>query len=256
MKGIDWTSVIADAVARIDWVQSQTNDPAQYERLLPMAGAGNAVADPAPVADPIRRERRKAFNRERMARVLGHRKGNVWAGREEGIPVGTFDPAAVSAELWTAALWIIARYVDRHSGPMERYPLSPEGREDAVSRIVYHVWTRDYSDAGIGAGNVAAAVWQACSAFRRSAWQFDSGKSARRSKRNEDATPEYRERSCQGSGADNPARIAIAIEEAARGLWAPSVQNRQRKKARRNRGGKRMNRVTETVARECLTGNG
>lgn len=248
---VNWCSVIADAVARLDWVAGQSSNPAEQSRLLTMSGDGAAVEMiPAPAA--VRAERRRAVTQERMARLLGQRKGNRWAGREQGTPAGVFDPASITAEQAASLLVVVRRYVRRWAGPFNRYPLSPEAQEDAVSRIVYAIWTRDYAASSVGAGNLAGATWQACSLFRRTAWIGPDAldrTAARRERRRGDLEEWTPARAC-----DNPARLFWAVENAVDGLSAPAVVNRGRKQARRARGRKRMPAMDRATARECLTG--
>jgi hypothetical protein len=189
-----------------------------------------------------------------MGRMLGHRKGNRWAGREQGQGVGPFDPADITPEQATSILVIVRRYVAYHASAWSTYPLTPDGQDDAVSRIVHAIWTRDYARSNVRRGNLAGAVWQACALYRRTAWIGESvweRKVARQSKKREampDATVGLR------APCDNPASIAAAIEQAELGLWAPAVVNRGRKQSRRERGGKRMASVRAGDARAVLCG--
>jgi hypothetical protein len=259
---LNWDSIIADAVARLDWVSAQTADADEQSRLLPMAGDGGPVElIPAPAS--VRAERRQAITRERMARLLGQRKGNRWAGREAGAPAGTFNPATITAEQAAGLLVVVRGYVRRWAGPFNRHPLSPEGQDDAVSRIIETIWTRDYSRSNVTAGNLAGATWQACALYRKTAWIGPDALARRDAKRarggrGRNAAPvaEIAEwtpaRSC-----DNPARIAAAVESAARGIAAPSgIGGKNRRQARRDRGNKRMPAVDAGTARLCLTGYG
>lgn len=250
---LNWDSIIADAVARLEWVSAQSADPAEQSRLLPMAGEGPAVEMiPAPVE--VRKARRKAITRQRMARLLGQAKGGRWAGREQGKPVGTFNPADITGEQAASLLVVVGDYVRRWAGPFNRHPLGPEGQEDTVARIVHSIWTRDYATAGIGAGNLAGATWQTCALYRKTGWvgpEVLDKTNAKREKRRGDLGEWTPARSC-----DNPARIAAAVETAERGLSAPCVVNRGRKQSRRGRGRKRMPAMDAATARECLTGIG
>jgi hypothetical protein len=157
----------------------------------------------------------------------------------------------VTPEQAAALLVIVRRYVARHAGPGARYTLSPDGQEDAVSRIIHAIWTRDYTGSTVGRGNLAGATWQACALYRKTAWIGEGvyeRKQARRGKH--DPMPER----LAGPGCDNPASIAAAMEQAERGLWAPAVVNRGRKQTRRQRGGKRMPAVAAADARAVLCG--
>lgn len=249
-----WESIIADAVSRLEWVAGQSSDPERQAMLLPMAGDGAAVAlIPAP--EPVRRERRKSITLERMSRLLGQRKGNAWAGRETGHGSGPFDPATITPEQAASLLVVVRAYVRRWAGPTHAHPLSPEGQEDTVSRIIHAIWARDYSRSNVTAGNLAGATWQACALYRKTAWIGESAldrTAARRAKRT-DTLPENLRSGC-GVGADNPARIVAAIDAATRGLSAPAVVNRGRKQSRRDRGRKRMPAVSAADARAVLCG--
>lgn len=254
LPSIDWQAVIADAVDRLEWVRGQSADAVEQSRLLEQAGDGSPV-EAAPLPKAIADERRKAFTRERMARMLGMPKAGRWAARATGSPAGVFDPATVTAAEAAGVLEIVRRYVRRHSGPTSQYRLSPEGQDDAVSRIVAAIWTRDYTRSNVGAGNLSGAVWQACSLYRRTAWIGEAvieRKAARRRKQEQSEAAEWEQR---GHG-DNPARIAAAIEAAEAGLAAPSTVNRGRKQTRRQRGIKRMPGVSAADARACLIGTG
>jgi hypothetical protein len=250
----NWNEIITDAVSRLDWVAGQSSDPAVQSMLLQTAGAGEPVAN-SPLPDTVRAERRKAITRERMARLLGHRRDNRWAGRETGKGSGPFDPATITAEQATALLVVVRRYVARWAHPTARYPLSQEGQDDTVSRIINAIWTRDYTRSNVTAGNLAGATWQACAMYRKTAWVGESAlerKEARRGKRCE-AMPDDLLSPRRG-GIDNPARIFWAIEAAAEGLSAPAVVNRGRKQTRRQRGYKRMEPVSVADARAVLCG--
>ena len=250
----NWNEVIADAVSRLDWVVGQTSDPAVQSMLLQTAGSGGPTEN-APIPDTVRAERRRAITRERMARLLGQRKDNRWAGRETGKGSGPFDPATITPEQAAALLVVVRRYVARWSHPMARYPLSQEGQDDTVSRIIHAIWARDYTRSNVTAGNLAGATWQACALYRKTAWigeaAIERKEARRRLKR--DAMPDDLLSPRRG-GCDNPARIFWAIEAAAEGLAAPSVVNRGRKQSRRQRGYKRMEPVAVADARAVLCG--
>lgn len=250
---LDWASIIADAAGRLDWVKTQSADPAEQARLLDMAGDGPAV-DMIPAPVEVRKARRKAITRARMARLLGQRKAGRWAGREQGKPVGTFNPADITPEQAASLLVVVGDYVRRWAGPFNRHPLGPEGQEDAVARIVHSIWTRDYAKAGLGAGNLAGATWQTCALYRKTGWvgpEVLDKTNAKREKRRGDLGEWTPARAC-----DNPARLFWAVENAADGLSAPAVVNRGRKQSRRSRGRKRMDAIDRATARECLTGTG
>lgn len=250
----NWNDVITDAVSRLDWVAGQSSDPAVQSVLLQTAGSGGPT-DNTPIPDTVKAERRKAITRERMARLLGQRKENRWAGRETGKGSGSFDPATITAEQAAALLVVVRRYVARWSHPTARYPLSQEGQDDTVSRIIHAIWTRDYSRSNVTAGNLAGATWQACALYRKTAWIGESAlerKEARRSKSRDNMPDDLL--SPRRGGCDNPARIFWAIEAAAEGLSAPAVVNRGRKQARRKRGYKRMEPVAAADARTVLCG--
>lgn len=252
IANVNWNEVIADAAARLDWVAGQTADPADQSRLLTMAGDGRPVETiPAPAT--VRTERRRAITRQRMERLLGHRKESRWAGREKGAPVGTFDPAEITAEQAASLLVVVRAYVRRWAGPLNAHPLSPEGQDDTVSRIVHAIWTRDYAKSGLGRGNLAGATWQACALFRKTGWvgpEVMERRDEKRSRRRVELGDWTPVRSC-----DNPARIAAAVETAERGIAAPStLAGKTRNKPRRERGRVRMPAVDAATARECLTG--
>lgn len=256
---IDWKDVIADAMARIDAAMGQTADPVELVRLvIDNPFTGDDGAQPVPMireSAKVRGQRRAALTRERMARLLGQRKGDRWAGRESGRGTGTFDPATITPEQAAAVMVIVRRYVARHATVWSQYPLCPEAQDDTVARILHAIWTRDYTGSTVSAGDLAGAVWQACSLYRKTSWIGESVYSQRESRRvKREVSIDAHHRTCQGGGADNPARIAAAIEQAERGLVAPSVVNRGRKQARRERGVKRMDPVAAAAARECLCG--
>lgn len=221
-----WDAVIADAVSRIEWVQSQTDDADRQLLLLPMAGGGDAVPENVRTPEPLRRERARAVRRERLSRFLGHRKGTRWAERPtDGRP---FNPATITEAEAEAVLVTVSRYVARWSGPTDAHPLSPEGRDDVTAAIVGHVWTRDYTDGSVR--SLAQAVWQACKLWRRCGWRAnpDRWNEARRAARSKVGKAENRGAGKQGL-ADDPARIVAAVELAESGrLTAPTVQNRGR----------------------------
>ena len=256
---IDWKTIIADAVARIDAAMAQTSDPVTMARLvIDNPFTGDDEAQPVPLVREsanVRGQRRAALTRERRARLLGQRKGDRWAGRESGRGHGTFDPSNITPEQAAAVLVIVRRYVARHATVWSQYPLCPEAQDDTVARILHAIWTRDYTGSTVAAGDLAGAVWQACSLYRKTSWIGESVYSQRESRRvKREVAIDAHHRACQGGGADNPARIAAAIEQAAKGLYAPSVVNRGRKQTRRGRGVKRMDPVSAAAARDCLCG--
>jgi hypothetical protein len=253
IDGIDAGAIERDARERLEWCAAQTPEQDRWPILLEQSGTGGAV-EAAPVPEPIRRERYRAITRQRMGRMLGQRKGNRWAGRETGRGPGPFNPADITDEQAAALLVIVGRYVAAHAGPGSLYPLSPERQEDTVSRIVHAIWTRDYARSKVMRGNLAGATWQACALYRKTAW---IGESVLDRKVARNGRPEDIDRTdLRSPPCDDPARIAAAVEQAERGLWAPSAVNRGRKQTRRGRGGKRMDAVAAAVAREALTGAG
>lgn len=250
----NWETIIADATQRLEWVAGQSSDPAVQSMLLQTAGAGEPVAN-SPLPDTVRSERRRAITRERMSRLLGQRKDNRWAGRETGKGSGPFDPATITAEQAAALLVVVRRYVARWAHPTARYPLSQEGQDDAVSRIIHAIWTRDYTRSNVTVGNLAGATWQACALYRKTAWIGESAldrKEARRGKKREPMPDDLMGH--RRGGIDNPARIFWAIQNATEGLSAPCVVNRGRKQTRRQRGHKRMEPVSAADARTVLCG--
>ena len=250
---LNWQAIIEDATNRLEWVATQTSDPDTQAILLAQSGEGGPIESiPLPVT--VASERRKALTAERLNRLLGQRKENRWAGREGGEPVGVFNPADITPREAEGVLAIVRRYVARHGSIYSRYPLSPEAQDDTVSRIVHGIWTRDYTKSNLCRGNLAGAVWQACSLYRKTAWVGESALSQadrRRGKKNGGEVSEYETR----GGIDNPARIAAAIEAATMGLSAPVAVNRGRAKvSNRGRGRKKMPAVTAAEAREALIG--
>jgi hypothetical protein len=240
----------------LEWCATQTPEQEVWPTLFPVAGDGGPVADPPPVPAAVRRERYRVMTRQRMGRMLGHRKGDRWAGREQGKGAGPFNPAEITPEQAASILVIVRRYVAYHASAWSTYPLTPDGQENAVSRIVHAIWTRDYARSNVRRGNLSGAVWQACGLYRKTAWigedVFHKREAKRCKKRGE--MPEGDVRDLRRAPCDNPATIAAAIEQAERGLWAPAVVNRGRKQARRARGGKRMASVRAGDAREVLCG--
>lgn len=257
MNAIDWNAVIEDAKGRLDWVASQTTDPDVQSMLLQQSGEAAPVPMVERTPEPLRRERMAAVRSLRLARFLGARKGKRWAERPSG-QRGEFNPAAVTETEAAAVLVVVRSFVRRHSQPLSPHPLSEEGRDDVASQIVANVFTRDYE--GSGVDSLAAAVWQACGLWRRCGWRCDPTSWNERRRQARAAAkgdhPNPNERTCQGGGSDNPARIAAAIEAAAGGLWAVSVQNRGRVAKRATRGGKRMPGMAAADARLCLLGVG
>lgn len=240
----NWESIIDDAKARLDWAAAQTDDPGRQAALLPMAGEGGTV-EAAPPPASVRKERYRAVTRERMRRYLGQRKGNAWAGREQGDGTGVFNPADITPEQATALLVIVTRYVARYGFGI----LSPDRQDETVSRIIHAIWTRDYSRSGVTRGNLAGAVWQACALYRRTHWIGESVFARREARRKDEP--------CDGLAiptGDNPAAIVAAMETAAGpGLRAPAVVNRARRLPRRGRGAVPMDAVPMDAAREALT---
>jgi len=250
---LNWTAIIEDATQRLEWVATQTSDPDTQAILLTQAGEGEPI-ESIPLPATVASERRKALTAERLARLLGQRKENRWAGREGGEPVGVFNPADITPREAEGVLAIVRRYVARHGSIYSRYPLSPEAQDDTVSRIVHGIWTRDYSKSNLGRGNLSGAVWQACSLYRKTAWVGESALSQADRRRGKKAAGEVSEYETRG-GIDNPARIAAAIEAATMGLSAPVAVNRGRAKvSNRGRGRKRMPAVSAAEAREALIG--
>lgn len=250
---LNWSAIAEDAQQRLEWVATQTSDPDTQSLLLAQAGEG-APIESIPLPEPVAKERRKTLAAERLGRLLGHTKDGKWAARETGEPVGVFNPADITPREAEGILAIVRRYVARHGSIYSRYPLSPEAQDDTVSRIVHGIWTRDYTTSNVGRGNLAGAVWQACSLYRKTAWVGESALSkadARRGRKHAGEVTEYETR----GGIDNPARIAMAIESATLGLSAPVAVNRGRAKvSNRGRGRKRMPAVSAAEAREALIG--
>jgi|694.fasta_scaffold01126_58 hypothetical protein len=261
IDGIDASTVETIAREILAWCEEQTAERERWPLLIPLAGDSGQIADPTPVPQTVRADRHRSFTREQMARMLGQRKGGRWASRERGMGVGTFSPADITPRQAKSLLVVVSRYVARWSGPYDRRPLSAEGREETVAAILHSIWTRDYSKSGIARGNLAAATWQTCSLYRRTAWVGDSlfARAAEKRRQSGIESAEYNR-----PPIDNPARIAEAIEAATSrydadgrqigGLWAPSVVNRARKTSRRSRGGKRMEPIAAEVAREAIVG--
>jgi hypothetical protein len=253
LPSLNWEAVIADAAERLEWVAGQTSDPDMQSALLPQAGSGEAV-EAIPLPASVTRERLRSISAERLSRTLGHLKDGRWAGREAGKPVGTFSPADITPQEAAGVLVVVRAYVRRHSSPLSRYPLSAEGQDDTVSRIVHAIWTRDYAMSNLGSGNLAGAVWQACSLYKTTAWVGESALSKADSRRGKKNAGEVDEWTTRG-GIDNPARIAMAIEAATLGLSAPVVLNRGRGRvANRDRKRKTMPPVSAAEAREALIG--
>jgi hypothetical protein len=240
-----WLAALADAGEILGEIVART------------AGNGPAIPDANRWGATDKQERRQAIQRERVSRYLGSASPDGWNAREEGEGVGVYDPSSITEEVADGMLARATAYVRRHSGPVSVRPLNPEQREEIVSRILFYVLTRDYTDSGITRGAHAKALGQAMALYKRTQWIGESAfarREAREAVRN-GSREVVRNKGATAQAIGNPATIVQTMEEAERGecRGVPANNRGTRRRANRDRRTVKVGRMSPDAIRAVLT---
>lgn len=240
-----WLAALTDAGEMLGEIVART------------AGNGPAIPDHNRWGSTDKQERHRTLTNQRRARFLGSAGPDGWNAREEGEGVGVYDPASITEEVAAGMLARATAYVRRHSGPVSVRPLNPEQREEIVSRILFYVLTRDYTDSGIHRGAHAKALGQAMALYKRTQWIGESAfarREAREAVRN-GSREMIRNRGATSQAIGNPATIVQTMEEAERGeCRGVNANNRgTRRRANRDRRTVKVGRMDAATIRAVLT---
>jgi hypothetical protein len=155
----------------------------------------------------------------------------------------SYNPLTISDAVAKQTMLFVRRYVAKHSQPDCQSPLSPDGREEVVARIIYDWQTGDYSDWTPESDQHAAASharnWRMRGWYGNTADEHrERRKVAKLAKQQQqegwDATPSTG--TSEDSRTPTPLAILIAQEEAERGLrYVSDRQRKARRKAVRGR---------------------
>lgn len=178
-------------------------------------------------------------------------------------PAGTYDPADMDETIAAAMLTVARVYVKRHSSSVDPsrptylhgLAMQEDDQDEAVARILAHVYTRDYEGSGIGKGNHARAFWQSAALHRRTGWRgYDAvaRKQARRAAKAVDLDATHRS-GAQGCRFGDPAALVAAAEQAEKAIrWTPQRRRGKTRVALRDRGSRKAGTATYAEAMAVL----